>query len=101
MQEAIERAEAALVMNEYGEQRHYRLRDDSPDRLADVAWRVHGFVRRDTPETVWTGLQEVDTDRCRATMVGDDCAHDLEVADLIPVDQFCRDCGSLSCTHAR
>jgi hypothetical protein len=42
-----------------------------------------------------------DLERVRATMVGDDGVHIIDVEDLIPLsrEEFCGECGQVGCTH--
>ena len=67
-----------------------------------IAFYLLGHVERDTPDTYWDGIREVDRDWVRAVMIGDDRVHEIEVCDLnvIPEDGFCRECGQTGCGHA-
>ena len=66
-----------------------------------IAFYLLGFVERNTPDTEWDGIKEVDTGMVRAVMVGDDREHIIDVDDLTVLDDddYCPGCGQIDC-HA-
>ena len=64
-----------------------------------IAFYLLGFVERDTPDTEWDGIREVDTSQVRAVMVGDDHEHIIDVDDLTAIseDDYCHSCGQIGC----
>ena len=53
----------------------------------------------DYSEGEW--VDDPDSRRVRAVMVGDDYEHVVDVADLIPLDDYCSECGQVGCQWGR
>jgi hypothetical protein len=64
-----------------------------------IALYVVGYVERDTADTDWDGIKEIDQGFVRAVMVGDDREHIIDVDDLEPIDanDYCGGCGQIGC----
>jgi hypothetical protein len=71
------------------------------DGYGGCVFYLLGHVERDTPDTDWDGIREIDHDWVRAVMVGDDREHQVEVSDLTRLedDAYCGVCGQIGCTH--
>lgn len=66
-----------------------------------IAWYLRGYVERDTPDTEWDGIRDVDTETVRAVMVGDDREFEIDVDDLTVLGDldYCAECGQIGCGH--
>lgn len=64
-----------------------------------VAFYLRGYVERDTADTYWDGIREIDESQVRAVMVGDDREHVIDVDDLTLIDDdaYCHCCGQIGC----
>ena len=69
--------------------------------MPGVAWYLTGYVSRETPDTWWDGITEIDDSLVKAVMVGDDRVHEIDVDDLtlIGEDDYCSSCGQIGCGH--
>jgi len=73
---------------------HYRVTG-----YGAIAWYVLGYETWRDEDYDWSGIENVNEDRVRAVMVGDDRVFTFDVEELeeIPEDSFCRDCGQIGC----
>lgn len=74
----------------------YRVRD-----MPGVAFYLRGHYSEPDEDTIWSGVENVDSSFVRAVMVGDDREHIVDVDDLelLGEDTYCPGCGQIGCGH--
>lgn len=69
------------------------------DNYGRIAWRVTSYVKVRDEDYEWSGIEEDDTTRVVAHMVGDDRDFEFGIDELtiIPEDAYCHECGQIGC----